>query len=95
MAEVPFKAAVYLPGSVLMGIVQELKAGVNWFVAQTLVNIVNRTQDSAASCGRREAAEHKPEFSSRNESGWKSEKMRIYIFGSLGHECICVCVPML
>lgn len=49
MAEVQFKTAVYLPGSVLMGMVEEIKAGVNWFVARALVKIVNYTQ---VSCGR-------------------------------------------
>lgn len=44
MAELQFKAAVYLPGSLLMGMVQEIKAGVNWFVAQVLVNTVKLAQ---------------------------------------------------
>lgn len=44
MAELQFKTAVYLPGLVLMGMVQEIKAGVNWFLAQVLVNIVKLDQ---------------------------------------------------
>lgn len=54
MAELQFKTAVYLPGSVLMCMVQEIKAGVNWFVARVLVNIVTLSQVNAAS--------HKPVY---------------------------------
>ena len=56
MAELQLKMAVYLSSSVLMGMLQQLKAGVNWYVAKASVNIVNLARASAAKHGVREAA---------------------------------------